>query len=712
MRISKGRVFLYSLDSEWREKVNIRIKNQKEKIYSYLYRSPGLSAFIINALFVVFILLFCSVEFESNDDAAMSGILYGVNTGYYSAHLVFVNCWIGLLLKALMSVVPVIPWYSVLMYIILFLSYYAVSYCLIKKDNFWGTCVSLVFLLFYGYHTYVTLQFTEVAAVSTIAGIVLLFTALEEKKISKWQAMLAFLLLLFGAGYRFSMFASAFIIMSGYGVYQLVKHYKDKSNFLRWFFRCMIMFGVSIIICFGLEAADRYEYNNNDLYKEYVKFNSYRAILMDYGFPDYDEYEDVYQRLNISEEDMQFFKSWNFADPDVFTTDVVVTLGKIKADDRPEINGEFVDEFFSWFPVQLLKYNWLPGFLLICIFALLCSNNKFSYLYIVYEILVLGAIQFYLFYKGRYLISRVDIGLFFAASVVIGTIMLDMGPKYRIDKRMALSVASIVLLTLCPVWYKENKQDETEIKEQQRAWEVTRLLNEDKEKLYLCSVGSVQGAYGVWDVISPGRQSNSCSLGGWRTYSPTSIEVLREYGVDNPFRDMVDNPDIYLADKEYADMITAYISRHYNENVYACSVKNIKGVFFYKLLSKEVCLDTSDCAELPERLNVSFQAEREEEMISVDGYVYIDGQSSYQGETYAVLEDSEGNQTCCPMRQYENPDYKEDLHGQYSGYWTPESIESPLSCKIKIYYKNGDSLYCVWEEEIDEAQDIRGDKYD
>lgn len=689
--------------------MDLRIKDEKEKIYSYLYRSPGLSSFIVNALFVAFILLFCSVEFESNDDAAMSGILYGVNAGYYSAHLVFINCWIGLLLKALMSVIPVIPWYSVLMYIVLFFSYYAILYCLIKKDYFWGTCVSLVFLLFYGYHTYVTLQFTEVAAVSTIAGIVLLFTSLEEKKISKWQAMLAFSLLLFGAGYRFSMFACTFIVMSGYGVYQLVKHYKDKSNFRRWFFGCLIMFGVSIIICFGLEAADRYEYNNNALYRDYIKFNSSRAILMDYGFPDYDEYKDVYQRLNISEEDIQFFKSWNFADPDVFTTDVVVTLGKIKASDRPEINKEFVYEFFSWFPVGLLKYNWLSGFLLICVFAFLCSNNKFSYLYIVYEILALVVIQFYLFYQGRYLLSRVDIGIFFAASVVIGLIMLDTTLEYKMDTRMVLSVASVILLTLCPDWYKENKQDETEIQEQQSANEVTRLLSEDKEKFYLCSVGSVGGGYGVWDVISPGSQSNSSSLGGWRTYSPTSIEILRKYGIENPFRDVIDNPDIYLADKGSVDMITAYISRHYNEKVYSCSVKSIKGVFFYKILSEEVCLDTSDCAELPKELDVSFQVEREEEMISVDGYVYIDGISSYQGEAYVILEDLEGNQTCYPMRQYENPSYYEDIHGQYSGYWTPTSMENPSPCSMKIYYKNGDSLYCVWEEEIAEAQNIRGE---
>lgn len=683
----------------YEERKTDRVSTLRNNIYNYLYGSPKLSAVIINVLFLAFILLFCSIEFESNDDSAMSGILYGAYTGYYSEYLVYINYWIGLLLKVLMNAVPVIPWYSIWMYIILFFSYYAVSYCLIKKDYIWGSCISVVFLLFYGYHTYTTLQFTEVAAVSTIAGIILMFTSIEEETISKWQMLLAFLLLLFGAGYRFSMFACTFLIMSGYGIYQLIKHYKN--NFVSWFLRCLILFGISIISCFGLEMADRYEYNNNDLYKEYVRFNSYRAILMDYGFPDYNEFRDVYQELNISEQDLQFFKTWNFADPDVFTTDAVVTLGKIKTWSKPEINQEFFEKFFKWFPVEYLNYNWFPAFLLICIFSLFCSYNKFTGFYIIYEILALSGVQLYLFYQGRYLKSRVDIGLFFAASVVIGMIMLDNALKYKIDKRMAISAISIVLLTLCPGWYKENKQEETEIKELKRTKELTRLLSEDKEKLYLASVGSIKGSYGVWDVIPSGEQSNVCSLGGWRTYSPTATEVLNAYGVDNPFRDIVDNPDIYLADKKVVDMITAYISRHYNQNVYVCSVKNINGVFFYKMFSEEVRLDTSASMALPENMEVSFKVEQDQEMLAVDGHVYIDGLSSYQGEAYAVLEDAEGNQTCYPMRQYENPEYKEDTHGQYSGYWLPEPVENHSSCKLKIYYKNKDSLYCVWEEELD-----------
>ena len=98
-----------------------------------------------------------------------------------------------------------------------------------------------------------------------------------------------------------------------------------------------------------------------------------------------------------------------------------------------------------------------------------------------------------------------------------------------------------------------------------------------------------------------------------------------------------------------------------------------------------------------------FEVERDEETISVDGHVYIDGSSSYQGAAYVVLEDSDGNRACYPMWQYENPNCKKDIHGQYSGYWLPEPIENPLSCKIQIFYENENSLYCVWEEEVDEA---------
>lgn len=48
--------------------------------------------------------------FATNDDTAMWGIASGATYGYASDHLVFMNTLVGLVLRALYTLVPGVPW--------------------------------------------------------------------------------------------------------------------------------------------------------------------------------------------------------------------------------------------------------------------------------------------------------------------------------------------------------------------------------------------------------------------------------------------------------------------------------------------------------------------------------------------------------------------------------------------------------------------------
>ena len=65
-------------------------------------------------------------------------------------------------------------------------------------------------------------------------------------------------------------------------------------------------------------------------WQEYQEFNSLRSQLLDYGFPGYDSTE-IYQELGITREAYELYRTWNFNDPDRFTSEVMEQLVQEKS---------------------------------------------------------------------------------------------------------------------------------------------------------------------------------------------------------------------------------------------------------------------------------------------------------------------------------------------------------------------------------------------
>ncbi len=670
----------------------------KSKV-AYITQRASYMAVILNVFFLLYVFLFFDLKYETNDDSTMALIAYGASTNYYSTHLVFINIIVGAILKILLSAVPFIPWYPIFMYLLLFLSYCVISYCLIKQNSLYGSFISIVVLVYYGYYTYTSLQFTEVSAVLTIAGISLLFLSIEDIIHKKRRIIMSVFLLILGAAYRFHMFCAVFIVMSGYGIYQLIKYYRMKDR--RKIIRYVIIFCFVIATCFCVELLDKYEYNRKSVYREYIEFNSYRAILLDHGFPDYEDHEDVYQSLNISNEDLDLFRSWDFADPDVFSKEALSELAEIKRKEYRKVNSVFLEEFFSWFPKELLKYNWISAALIIVFISLMLYYVNI--IWIGYEVFVLSCLQLYFFYMERYLQGRVDIGLFFAASIVIAMISLHYIPLNEKSNKALIMVSFVIILTLIPGWYQNNKRNEDTLINKERAEELLALLNEDKEKLYLCASGSVtsySNAFGIWDVPPLGCQDNIYNLGGWRVNSPFTNQILEIYNVSNPFVDVINNSNIYLIDNNHINAIVEYIRRHYYENAYAVLVKQIYGTSIYSIRTDPININMSSCKLVPADLQHGFDIAISDEEMHVMGYAYMNEVSSYDTKAYVLLEDIYGDLTCYQMTQSENTECIGDMNGQYSFFSFEARIDRNNFYKLKIVYEVSGSLYCVYEEDI------------
>ena len=56
-------------------------------------------------------------------------------------------------------------------------------------------------------------------------------------------------------------------------------------------------------------------------------------------------------------------------------------------------------------------------------------------------------------------------------------------------------------------------------------------------------------------------------MGGWLSHAPHRVEALAQYGVENPYLDMIDNDTVYLIDYYNVSAKEVYLKEHYGLNV-------------------------------------------------------------------------------------------------------------------------------------------------
>ena len=206
---------------------------------------------------------------------------------------------------------------------------------------------------------------------------------------------------------------------------------------------------------------------------------------------------------------------------------------------------------------------------MVFIYSLLAGKfSRETVLSLIFEAVMVILLYFYLYYQGRYLYNRVDVGIWFAVSLVV---LWNYQPGNRRYTRCGGPVLAVLALAVCVSqgnWVSRLRVNAKEDYSKMRAF--IEELHSDQEHLYLTKMGTVSfaKAYGVFDVIPKGMADNLYPLGGWTANTPVYTEVLEKYGVTNPFRDMIGNEKVYLVDKEI-DRTMDYLHTYYDADAEA-----------------------------------------------------------------------------------------------------------------------------------------------
>lgn len=544
-------------------------------------------ALISNLLILGAMAAFMRPSFETNDDIVFAELGSGLR-GVKDAHLVFQNYGLGMIYRFLYGVTGRLPWYTIVQYMILFAAFTVVTYVLISRlGEISGLCLFVILACGFGYEGYIHLQFTKTAGIAAAAAVFLLLYLLEQEKYSWWGIAGGILLAVIAYMYREDQFWASCGLMAGAGLLFLFDLRKYRNKKLRRLGICVLTFGVLLLSVFGVDRWDSSKYRSAE-WKEYQEFNQLRSELLDYGFPDYDSNQEIYEELGISREAYELYKSWNFNDTEKFDTEVMKKLVDLKQK-RP-LTIRTVTAFLRRFPSDLLR---MPMFYFFAVFAvlwLLCGKKDVcSVISVLAECLLLVAVYFYLYYQGRYMVNRVDVGLWFSACLVMLWIFSS-GEVRHMNTKVSVLLCMICVVLGQFMMYKDWRLATSSIPEarvSQRA--VLETIGTDKEHTYLAKSGMLSEivCYGPFDRMPENLLDNVYWFGGWECRTPGYTRAMEVHGIINLYRDVVNNENVYLVD-DNIDLTLKYIRQYYAENAEAVFVKTIGNVDVYQITDDSV----------------------------------------------------------------------------------------------------------------------------
>ncbi|MCI8991540.1 MAG: hypothetical protein HFG80_02250 [Eubacterium sp.] len=623
----------------------------------------------INILVLIIYICFFHPYLETTDDFGISNSIEGI-WGGRSSHLVYENMVLGKFLCVIQALIPQVKWYHVLQYAMLFLAFTSVSYVFLRIAGKRTGGVSSIFcLLLLGYNTYIVFQFTRTAAITTAAGMIILFYAMDYGKTKKEKAItlaVGFLLCVFGSMIRFQFFAVAVVLAGGIGVYRIV--YLLKTGELCWkkkIITYFIVFGFTGAICCAGYFADRFYYYQNDEWNYYLEYNKLRGELWDLGFPDYAENEEVYAGLGISENDLEFYKRWNFDEEKL----PIETLRKLVAvKDKTTLNAEVIKNYFLEYPKSFLEMPLFGIFLFVSLIAV--ALNRRNLMLACFEFAAIMGFELYFFVIGRCGYPRIDTGMWMVAVASILYGMSEELGKLHINKKiMIVLTGGILIMNL-----REFSGNITNLEDKTHVRDFFDVVLSDKENLYLLPTSLQPNLgndfYGFWEPAAFGEWGNLHYMGGWDFNLPVKKEMLQRYGVDNIYKDSINNNNIFfVTNANDVGKIKSYICENY-ENVVLNCVKYVKcgenDVYVSCVRSGDIRLDdglSNDLSVISHDIDIVVTGNT----VAVSGYVYKKDSNSFKQRAYLkVEEDEKGAVSYYDIMMSKDEDNTDIMNGAYS----------------------------------------------
>lgn len=405
------------------------------RVYNFLTTNIFLLSLGINIILFSIFFIFVHPAFGSNDDIAMMTFASGLYSGAPSEYLIYINVLMGMLMKFLYINFPQLNWYPILFYLFHFASMVAILYVVLRHHvSVTNIVLYLLFFVFMEVYLMSYLQFTTTAFVAGTGGLLLLLTFHKDKSNKAWLAMIIGIVLLFISSLiRINSFY--LLLVLAIPVVTLISIFTRSAKLL-------LLVVLALMLVITANQYNDYYYQQSPQWSYYQQYNKLRQYITDYPNYQYSEQtKDVYRAVGWSENDVSMFRSWSFADKEIFSLDdLSVIVSNIKLTDR-----SYEDSLATFTnTIEIVQINSIY-FVVIFLAAALIFSQKTEKMYLFLALLAALAASAYFSHIGR-LPDRV----FFPILFFLGSISLFFISKYShklLNQSKAQRIIKAVIIT-------------------------------------------------------------------------------------------------------------------------------------------------------------------------------------------------------------------------------------------------------------------------
>ena len=567
-----------------------RIKGRLQK----LTVSPGLVfllAVAVNTLFfaLVYKLFVC---LGSNDDITLSFFVNGA-FGQTDFRVPYNNFLYALIIRGIYSLLGSgFSWYMIVQYLLLILSYSACcTMLIIRQEIKKGVVLSLILLAGFAFGSYLRVTFTLVAEVTACTGMLLLTDAagvLSNRGTSGksvWLLAGGLLLSLTGFMMRWNAAAPCYVLMA-----VLLLPFLSGSGDWTRLIRFCVPFMVLLVLAGALFTADRILWNKEE-YRQWEEINKSRTELKDYSVTlPYADAQEEYDAAGILESEVSVCNLYAITDPEVFTDTFFQKMTAVNREIMPKGQGVFksLATLVDTVSGAMVRKPFFTAAALAFLLWLSAGSETVGTKLPALWILLFSAFYFYLVFRGRYGLDRVDQGLTFSGFLVAA--MLPLPKDRRFSKRFfVLGLASLCFIVhLCqPRSFLRVNSDIDPLACSQEIERKYLLLSTKEETVFLDAQMLFRSldqepTYGMTEGIL----RHVIPLSGWMAQHPLQHRTLLEHGINNPYRDSIGREDVCWVSNNI-DIITDYIRQHYEPDARAEIVEPLSteaGVGIYRIV--------------------------------------------------------------------------------------------------------------------------------
>lgn len=672
--------------------------------------------------------LICRPTFsETNDDMIMASFAYGY-MGKPSVYLAYINIIIGYILRALLLILPRVPWYTILQVGAVYVSSTVICYILLDKFEGKKAIFPVAFYyLFFAYSLFSRLQFTRTAAISATAGYALLFYQyMRDRRFSIGAFVLGALLVIWGSLYRFNMFMLISALYAVLGVVCLFPMIREGA--LSKAARFCAAFAVIIAVCFAGNLFNKAKYNADEDWKAFSDINGYRDALHfqlvdasdSTGFPDYFENKKLYNSLGILKNDYDLYKSYNIADPTYLNVETLKAIWEAREEkgfDASVFTGA-MSSFLSSFSAYAV-FTALLVALLVGVRGFLGNKKGGKLLILIYLALAFLAFQVYFYYKGRFAQARVDEPMILAVVVIVIMATWDRAWEAFSNRDLAIMLSAGVLLINIPAYIGYSARDAAICEQADLQDELRSMISSDKDHFYFYYhrwASFPDAMYHIWSVAEQGCGSNTSSLGSWRATTPVVQKKWAEYGISNPYEAIGKREDVYYMcyNNTQLDLVLRHIKDHYNRNASAYRIFDYNGDFrIYRITSARDLIDASNAVYSKGVVSSDIQVLETDNpsVVEICGYAFREGDNSFAANLYLGIGYPDGTEQIKCLAKTVREDEPDYLRGRFNGF--DEQIALPAAVEsLAVYYEAPDgALYKIPVNNSAASRDIRNNTY-